>query len=73
MPVAKKSALIPAKILVPVDFSSSSHLALEQAAAYAQQFDCRDSSCARDSNVSIHKGVGFHSRNRIHSRDDKES
>ena len=38
MPVAKKSALIPTKILVPVDFSPSSHLALEQAAAYAQQF-----------------------------------
>jgi nucleotide-binding universal stress UspA family protein len=39
MPVAKRSALIPAKILVPVDFSPSSHLALEQAAAFAQQFN----------------------------------
>jgi len=38
MPVAKRSALIPAKILVPIDFSPSSHLALEQAVAYAQQF-----------------------------------
>jgi nucleotide-binding universal stress UspA family protein len=35
----KRSALIPAKILVPVDFSPSSHGALEQAAAYAQQFN----------------------------------
>ena len=38
MPVAKKSSLIPAKILVPIDFSPSAHLALEQAAAYALQF-----------------------------------
>jgi nucleotide-binding universal stress UspA family protein len=38
MPVAKGSALIPAKILVPIDFSASSHLALEQAVAYARQF-----------------------------------
>ncbi len=39
MPNAKRSALIPAKILVPVDFSPSAHRALEQAAAYAQQFN----------------------------------
>jgi nucleotide-binding universal stress UspA family protein len=39
MPEAERSAFIPAKILVPVDFSPSSHLALEQASAYAQQFD----------------------------------
>ncbi len=39
MPEAKRSGLIPARILVPVDFSPSSHLALEQAAAYAQQFN----------------------------------
>lgn len=39
MPNTKKSALIPAKILVPVDFSASSHRSLEQAAAYAQQFN----------------------------------
>jgi len=38
MPEAKRSTFIPAKILVPVDFSPSSHLALEQAIAYAQQF-----------------------------------
>lgn len=39
MSEAKRSGLIPAKILVPVDFSPSSHLALEQAAAYAGQFN----------------------------------
>jgi nucleotide-binding universal stress UspA family protein len=39
MPNTKKSGLIPAKILVPVDFSASSHTALEQAAAYARQFN----------------------------------
>ena len=38
MSEAKRSSLIPAKILVPVDFSPSSHRALEQAAAYAGQF-----------------------------------
>lgn len=39
MPTTKKSGLIPTKILVPVDFSASSHRALVQAAAYAQQFN----------------------------------
>ena len=39
MAEAKRSSLIQAKILVPVDFSPSSHRALEQATAYAQQFD----------------------------------
>ncbi len=39
MPSTKKSGLIPAKILVPVDFSASSHNALEHAAAYARQFN----------------------------------
>lgn len=38
MPEAKRSGLIPARILVPVDFSPSSHRALEQAAAFARQF-----------------------------------
>ena len=38
MSAAKRSSLIPAKILVPIDFSPSSHRALEQAAAYAGQF-----------------------------------
>ncbi len=39
MPNTKRSGLIPAKILVPVDFSDSSHSALEHAAAYARQFN----------------------------------
>lgn len=39
MSEAKRSGLIPAKILVPIDFSPSSHLALEQAAAYAGLFN----------------------------------
>ncbi|MDR3792165.1 MAG: universal stress protein [Terracidiphilus sp.] len=38
MPEANGHSLIPSRILVPVDFSSSSHAALEQAAAFAQQF-----------------------------------
>jgi nucleotide-binding universal stress UspA family protein len=39
MPEAKKNGLIPSRILVPVDFSPSSHMALEHAAAYAQRLN----------------------------------
>jgi nucleotide-binding universal stress UspA family protein len=38
MPEAYSFSTIPAKILLPIDFSPSSHLALEQATVLAQHF-----------------------------------
>ena len=38
MPEANANSVIPTKILVPIDFSPSSHIALEQATELAQQF-----------------------------------
>ena len=38
MPAAHAFSTIPAKILLPIDFSPSSHLALEEATVLAQHF-----------------------------------